>query len=168
MTSSARLAGLDWLRLIVDLLVSCVLGTLIAGFAGAAAHSVAAACSIDLYSLAIGDHLLPPSPVDSYFWGPILIGFFVTWWVGISFAPVIHGVCFLGRRARWATIGWALLAAYALGAVVVAFFTRAEMIRGGAAGDSVAVAVITRGYWALFTVLLAFAGLVWIGKRRQK
>ena len=66
-----------------------LLCVLLAAVSGGLAHLIAATLAREIYELAIGDRLLPGAPVDSWLWGPILIGTFVSWWTGLIAAPFV-------------------------------------------------------------------------------
>ena len=70
-------------------LKSNLLCVLLAAVTGGVAHLIAATLAREVYEIAIGDRLLPGSPVESWLWGPLLIGAGVTWWAGFIAAPFV-------------------------------------------------------------------------------
>lgn len=93
---------------------------------GSLAHLIAAVACTDLYSVAIGDHVLPEAPVDSIVFSPLIIGAHVSWWVGLVGAPFVHWIAGgpsgdwgVSRVAKAASIGMVACAFLWLAATLV-------------------------------------------------
>ena len=129
---------------------------ILATLAGAIAHLIAAKVSPDLYSIAIGDHVLPSSPVDSWLFGPMLIGAFVSWWFGFIAAPFVFGARIVGsRRSLLRPTLWFVGAA--IGAWIALFFCGHDPYRPQDAGVEIFMCLLDRGYWILGLAFAAFA-----------
>lgn len=161
------------LRFAGPLALCALMGSVYCALSGAIAHLAAASASQDLYSIAIGDHVLPTSPIDSWLWGPILIGTYVTWWIGLIAAPAFFIVTFMGGRPvpNWKVMlqagifGW-LPGSLTFGALVALAARRAPPAPGEW-GVVLAVTVIQWGYWALVTALLGMAAFLAMWRRRN-
>ncbi len=139
----------------------------LAALAGAVAHSIGARLAPDLYSIAIGDTLLPPSPVDSWFWGPILIGMFVSWWFGFIAAPLVYVASLLGpRRSFKRPLAWFVLVAlvaWAAGSYVS--LARNPDVKADPPNDLL-VGLIDWGYLILALAFAALALSRWRGREK--
>lgn len=104
--------------LAIAIVVSVVFGSL--------AHLIAAVAGAELYSVAIGDHVLPEAPVDSIVFSPLIIGAHVSWWVGLVGAPFVYWIAGgpsgdwgVSRVAKAASIGMVAYAFLWLAATLV-------------------------------------------------
>jgi hypothetical protein len=140
----------EGLRFVLTLSRCALIGAAFCATLGALAHLASAAFAPDLYSIALGDGLLPPSPVDSWIWGPILIGAFVTWWPDFVRAG-------LGGLAA----GAAVLA------LLMFLENRRYPVHQDGWGNVLAESVIQEGYWALVTALIALTSNLAFKRRRN-
>lgn len=139
----------------------------LAALAGGAAHVIAAHLTPEIYSLAIGDHVLPSSPFESYLWGPLFIGALVSWWFGFVAAPAVYAAIVLGPRPSWGRPLLWFVSIGLLGWLASTFSVAAEHpeTMGSEFGTNTLLALLGgRGYVVL---ALAFAALTisrWRGR----
>lgn len=144
-------------------LAFCTLwGALVSAMAGAAAHLVVYGLFSEGYEMAIGDGLLPSSPIESAFWAPVLIGAFVTWWVGTIAAPFLLAAGFIGPRPVPPVRSFvaSTLGGWLAGALGILGLVALDGGPRGAWGAALLSAVVERGYWALALALAVMIALL--------
>lgn len=154
-------------RLALGFLGANLLCVVLAALSGAVAHLVGASLSPEVYELLIGDRLLPSSPIDSMFWGPIFIGAFVSWWFGFIAAPFVSAAMFFGpRRSLVRPMLW--FSVVGIGALIVFFYYGYDPHRLQDVGADLLMVLLDRGYTILGLSFAALALSRWRGRERPE
>ncbi|RYG39432.1 hypothetical protein EON81_00925 [bacterium] len=150
----------------IEFMQANVLCVGLAALAGAVSHLFAANLSVEIYEIAIGDHLIPGSPIDSWVVGPILIGAIVSWWFGFIAAPFVFAAKIFGRRQSLKKpLIWFIAAGLSAWAASTAWAVlQHPKDVWSELGTSILIGLLERGNLILAVAFVAFALSRWRGK----